>query len=73
MVQTTQILGNIDLWLHSVWQPQIRSSRRLVLAKRKAGARRPSRSQGRIWGWLHHFWSFAIPKLRPFDFAQGRL
>jgi len=24
MVQTAQILGNIDLWLHSGWQPQIR-------------------------------------------------
>ena len=51
MVQINQILCNIDLWLHIVWQPQIR----------------------RIWGWLRLFWSFAIPKLRPFDFAQGRL
>jgi len=42
MVQINQIPGNIDLWLHSAWQPQIR----------------------RIWGWLHRFWSFAIPKLR---------
>jgi len=40
MVQISQIPGNIDLWLHSAWQPQIR----------------------RIWGWLHRFWSFAIPK-----------
>ncbi len=40
MVQINQIPGNIDLWLHSAWQPQIR----------------------RIWGWLHRFWSFAIPK-----------
>jgi len=24
MVQISQVPGNIDLWLHSAWQPQIR-------------------------------------------------
>jgi len=44
------IPGNIDLWFHSIWQWQIR----FVL-------RSTTTENGRIWGWLHRFWRFAIP------------
>jgi len=57
MVQISQIPGNIDLSLHSAWQPQ---SGTAILAVFFQGLE----ALATIWGWLHRFWSFAIPKLR---------
>jgi len=55
MIQISQIPGNIDLWPHSAWQPQ---SGTAILAVFFQGLE----ALATIWGWLHRFWSFAIPK-----------